>query len=84
MLFLGLRRSDVIRIGKENVKDNVLSISKQKTVHVPIFESLQKCLDVVGEEHDTFLINTRGKTFSSQILSAMVWRRCKKRDYLII
>ncbi|WP_047264553.1 hypothetical protein [Candidatus Liberibacter africanus] len=23
-------------------------------VHVPIFESLQTCLDVVGKKHDTF------------------------------
>ncbi|WP_333947828.1 tyrosine-type recombinase/integrase [Candidatus Liberibacter brunswickensis] len=68
MLFLGFRRSDVIKIGKKHVKDNVLSIYTQKTdkqVHVPIFEDLQKCLDAVGKDGDTFLLTAHNKPFSS-------------------
>ncbi|WP_244464408.1 tyrosine-type recombinase/integrase [Candidatus Liberibacter africanus] len=82
MLFLGLRRSDVIRIGKEHVKDNVLSIRTQKTgkmVHVPIFESLQKCLDAVGKDHNTFLTTTLGKKLSSSCSFGHWFRgRCKE------
>ncbi|WP_245412515.1 hypothetical protein [Candidatus Liberibacter solanacearum] len=53
MLFLRLRRSDVIRIGKGNVKDGVLSIRTQKTskmVYIPIFKSLRDCIDAIGSD----------------------------------
>ncbi|ADR52638.1 integrase family protein [Candidatus Liberibacter solanacearum CLso-ZC1] len=39
MLFLGLRRSDVMRVGIQHIKDEVMSIETQKTgvyVHIPI------------------------------------------------
>ncbi|KJZ82495.1 Integrase [Candidatus Liberibacter solanacearum] len=82
MLFLGLRRSDVIRIGKQHVKDSVLSIHTKKTgkqVHVPIFEDLQKCLDAVGVDRDTFLITAIGKPFSSSGSFGNWFRdRCKE------
>nr|WP_244463136.1 tyrosine-type recombinase/integrase [Candidatus Liberibacter solanacearum] len=82
MLFLGLRRSDAIRIGKQHVKDSVLSIRIQKTgkqVHVPIFEDLQTCLDAVGANGDTFLITAHGKTFSSSRSFGNWFRdRCKE------
>ncbi|MBA5724405.1 tyrosine-type recombinase/integrase [Candidatus Liberibacter sp.] len=82
MLFLGLRRSDVIRIGKKHVKDSVLSIRTQKTgkqVHVPIFEDLQTCLDAVGQDGDTFLLTSNGKSFSSFASFGNWFReRCKE------
>ncbi|AHA27904.1 hypothetical protein [Candidatus Liberibacter americanus] len=68
ILFLGLRRFDLIRIGKKHVKDNILYISTKKTgttVNVPIFEYFQKYLDTVGKNQDTFLINTHECHFSS-------------------
>ncbi|QTP64390.1 tyrosine-type recombinase/integrase [Candidatus Liberibacter africanus] len=82
MLFLGLRRSDVIRVGKKHVKDNVLSIHTQKTgrqVHVPIFEALQSCLEAVGKDGETFLITAHGKPFSSSGSFGNWFRdRCKE------
>lgn len=66
MLFLGLRRSDVIRIGKGNVKDGVLSTRTQKTnkmIYIPIFKSLRDCIDAIGSDGETFLVSSYGKPF---------------------
>ncbi|WP_244463229.1 tyrosine-type recombinase/integrase [Candidatus Liberibacter solanacearum] len=75
MLFLGLRRSDVIRIGKGNVKDGVLSFRTQKTnkmVYIPIFKSLKDCIDTIGSDGETFLVSSHGKPFGSSH-SFYVW-----------
>src|SRR5690606_12168431 len=40
LLFTGLRRSDVFRVGRQHVKEGVLSIRMEKTgkaVHIPVF-----------------------------------------------
>ncbi|CAL9915740.1 Integrase [Candidatus Liberibacter solanacearum] len=45
---------------------NVLSAHIQKTskmVHVPIFEPLQKFINAVGEDRDTFVTSSHGKHF---------------------
>jgi len=47
-LFTGLRRSDLAILGRQHVRDGVISIQTQKTgawVHVPIFPALQASID---------------------------------------
>jgi len=68
LLFLGLRRSDVIHAGRQHVKDGVLSMKTQKTgtwVHIPIFAKLQDAIDAAPTGDLTFLVTEKGTPFTS-------------------
>lgn len=68
LLFTGLRRSDVIRAGKQHVRDGVLSYRTKKTgawVHIPIFADLQTSIDATPTGDLTFLTGERGRQFAS-------------------
>jgi integrase len=57
-LFTGLRRSDLAVLGRQHVKDGVISIQTQKTnawVHVPIFAALQASIDAAPGGELAFL-----------------------------
>jgi len=68
LLFTGLRRSDVITIGRQNVKDGVLTLRTQKnktSAHLPIFAELQASIDATVTGEMVFLTNKRGQPFQS-------------------
>lgn len=68
LLFTGLRRSDVITVGRQNVKDGVLSLRTKKnnaTAHIPIFTELQASIDATKTGDMVFLTNKRGQPFQS-------------------
>lgn len=57
-LFTGLRRSDLAILGRQHVKDGVISIQTQKTgawVHVPVFAALQQSIDAAPPGELAFL-----------------------------
>jgi integrase len=57
-LFTGLRRSDLAVLGRQHVKDGVISIKTEKTgtwVHVPVFGALQQSIDATPNEELAFL-----------------------------
>jgi integrase len=67
-LFTGLRRSDLAVVGRQHVRDGVISIKTEKTgawVHVPIFTALQASIDAVPGGGLTFLETSRGGAFRS-------------------
>lgn len=68
MLFLGLRRSDAVVVGRQHMKDGVISLRTQKTgvwVHLPVFKHLQESIDATPTGDLAFLTTERGKPFSS-------------------
>lgn len=68
MLFLGLRRSDAVVVGRQHMKDGVISLRTQKTgvwVHLPVFKHLQESIDATTTGDLAFLTTERGKPFSS-------------------
>jgi integrase len=68
-LFTGLRRSDLYRVGRQHVRDNVISIQTQKTgtwAHIPIFANLRASLDAAPTGDLTFLVTSRGQPFTSE------------------
>ncbi|MGN6537582.1 MAG: tyrosine-type recombinase/integrase [Mesorhizobium sp.] len=70
LLFTGLRRSDIIVVGRQNVKDGVLSIRTKKTgamVHIPIFPELRASIDATKTGDMAFLTAERGKPFATPI-----------------
>lgn len=57
-LFTGLRRSDLAIVGRQHVRDGVISIQTQKTgawVHVPVFAALRQSIDAAPPGELAFL-----------------------------
>lgn len=81
LLFTGLRRSDVITIGRQNVRDGVLMIRTQKnkaSTHIPIFSELQASIDATPTGEMVFLTNKRAEPFQSgQSFSQWFQRQAK-------
>jgi integrase len=68
LLYTGLRRSDVHRIGRQHVNGGVLSVRTEKTgkaVHIPIWSELRQSIDATPTGDFVFLINSHGKPFNS-------------------
>ena len=65
----GQARGDVVRMGRQHVRDGVLSIRRKKTnvpVEIPVLPELQEALDAMPpSEHLTFLTTASGKSFSA-------------------
>lgn len=67
LLYTGQRRSDVVRMGRQHVRDGLLTITQQKTgttVHVPVLRPLQSVLDALPRDNLTFLTTAHGKPFT--------------------
>jgi integrase len=68
MLFTGLRRSDIFRLGRQHVSDGLISIRTEKTgksVHVPIFPELKASIDASPTGDLAFVVTATGKPFAS-------------------
>jgi integrase len=68
LLFTAQRRSDVILMGRQHIRNEVLTIRQQKTgtaVAVPIFGDLRVILDATQNKHLTFLVTDFGKPFTA-------------------
>lgn len=68
LLYTGQRRSDVVRMGRQHVKDGVLTITQRKggdmvEVSIPILPQLQTVLDVAQRKRigPTFVMTELGK-----------------------
>lgn len=67
-LFTGLRRSDLFRVGRQHVKDGVISIHTQKTdtlAQIPIFGNLRASIEAAPVGDLVFLVTTHGEPFRS-------------------
>jgi integrase len=68
LLFTGLRRSDIFRLGRQHVTGEVLAIRTEKTgkaVHVPIWPELRASIDATPTGDLAFLTTSAGKPFTS-------------------
>ncbi len=66
LLYTGQRRSDVVRMGRQHLRDNVLSIVQQKTgqdVHVPLHDDLREAINRLPLGM-TFLVAAQGRPFT--------------------
>jgi integrase len=91
LLYTGQRRGDVIRMGRQHLRDcddehlralgvrNILPLRQQKTgtaVKVPIHPELQMILDATPSEHLTFIVNAWGKPFTPGAFSNWFREQC--------
>jgi site-specific recombinase XerD len=68
ILSTGQARCDVVRMGRQFIRDETLSMSRQKTgvpFDIPVLSCLREELDLQTERHLTFLVTERGKPFTA-------------------
>lgn len=68
LLHTAQRRSDVIRMGRQHVRNGVLHVKQVKTgavVEIPIHTELQAAIDAVKGEHLTYLTTRDGAAFTA-------------------
>lgn len=72
LLYTGQRRQDVVRMGRQHVRDGVMTITQLKrgrdqepvTLDIPIHPRLQAALDTLPMDNLTFLMTEFGKPMS--------------------
>jgi integrase len=68
LLATAQRRGDVIRMGRQHIRNGVLSIRQNKTgaeLKIPVHPDLRIVLDATPSDHLTFLTTASGKSFTS-------------------
>lgn len=84
LLFTGLRISDAILVGRQHVRNGVLSIKTGKTgetVTVPIFPELKRTIDATNTGTLAFLTGKHGQPFGSSFSFGRWFRRaCDAAD----
>jgi integrase len=72
LLYTGQRRADVVRFGRQHVKEGALRFVQQKnerrmhkSLRIPILPQLQEALDLVPATQLTFLVTEFGKPFTA-------------------
>jgi integrase len=61
------RRSDVVRMGSQHIRNGLLNVRQQKTgapLQLPIFPELQEAVNAMPSKGMTFLVTASGKPFS--------------------
>ena len=69
LLYTGQRRSDVVRMGRQHLRDGLITVVQQKTgerLEVPVFAELTKAIAAMPpSEHLTFLVTEYGRPFTA-------------------
>ena len=68
LLYTAQRRSDVVRMGRQHVRNGVLNVRQQKTgvvLAIPVDPDLQAIIDATPNDNLTFLVTEHGKPFSA-------------------
>jgi integrase len=85
LLYTGLRRSDVVLVGRQHIRQGILRMTLQKnrrrtpsTIEVPILPALQRVIDASPTGDLTFLTTRFGRSFT--VDSFGNWFRMKCND----
>jgi integrase len=83
LLNMASRRSDVVRLGRQHVRDGVLRFRAKKTsrstgmeVTIPLLPELREALDATPSDHLTFLVTAYGKPFTANGFGGWFRDRC--------
>lgn len=67
LLYTGQRRGDVVRMGRQHIRNGVLTIQQAKTgeeVTIPVHENLKAAIEALPKDQLTFLLTAKGKPFT--------------------
>jgi integrase len=79
LLYTAQRRSDVVKMGRQHIRNGVAHVRQQKTgamLAIPVHPALQAVLDATPSEHLTFLTTAYGKPFTAAGFSFWFRARC--------
>jgi integrase len=79
LLYTGQRRSDVVKMGRQHIRDGVLTVKQQKTgkpLAIPVHPELRTVLDATASEHLTFLVTATGKPYGGNAFSEQFRNWC--------
>ena len=80
LLYTGQRRGDVIKMGRQHVRDGVLQVQQEKTkaqLSIPVHPQLQEIIDASVTGRMTFLITKFGKGWNATAFSIWFGKQCK-------
>lgn len=72
LLYTAQRRSDVIRMGRQHIRDGILQVRQAKTgtvLDIPVHPKLREIIDATPSDHLTFLTTKTGKSYSANDFS---------------
>jgi integrase len=78
-LYTMQRRGDVVRMGRQHIRDGVLHVTQQKTrkpLALPIRPELRAAIDAAPCGHLTFLITKTGKSYGANDFSEQFRKWC--------
>jgi integrase len=79
LLYTAQRRADVVRMGRQHVRDGLLSVTQAKTgttLTIPLHPELRSVLEATPAENMTFLVTREGKPFHPDAFSHWFKRKC--------
>jgi integrase len=79
LLYTGQRRSDVLRMGRQHIRDGALQVKQAKTgveLAIPVHPDLQAILDRTPADNLTFLVTRFGKPFLGTSFSHWFGEQC--------
>jgi integrase len=80
LLYTAQRRSDVVRMGRQHIRNGMFTMKQQKTgtelPPIPVHPHLQAVLDATLSEHLTFLVTATGKPYGGNAFSAQFRKWC--------
>lgn len=83
LLYLGQRRSDVIKIGRQHIESGVIKVSQQKTgayLKIPIHPELRKLIDLAPMDNMTILTTSAGLPFTAAGFGNWFRKQCDEAD----
>jgi integrase len=81
LLYTGQRRSDIVKMGRQHVKDSWLTVIQQKTgkrIEIPVLDNLQSIVDASETGDLTFLVTEYGKPFTSNGFGNWFRKKCNE------
>jgi integrase len=78
LLHTAQRRADILKMGRQHIRDGVLSVRQQKTgkeLAIPVTPALLATIDATPSEHLTLLVTDRGQPFGPMAFTKW-FRRC--------
>jgi integrase len=79
LLYTAQRRGDVIKMGRQHIRDGILHLKQRKTgaeLAIPVHPDLREVLDATPSEHLTFIVNAWGKPFTPGTFSNWFREQC--------
>jgi integrase len=79
LLYTAQRRGDVIRMGRQHIRDGVLHVKQKKTgveLDIPVHSELRAIIDATPSQHLTFIVGERGKPMTPTFFSRWFRSQC--------